>query len=113
MGKKREFDIRFHHADGSRAGSMVCATCNQDIDSDTDDWMESKKTIDKWGDWGYVSRHRACVKNQRGWRKIEKEAIEYEREVSELAEYMSKYKDSDGNFNSVFYGALEVIGITT
>ena len=79
----KEYGHVYHHAGGGcQVGKMACAVCRENIDSDTEDWLETKKEIDY--DWGYISRHRVCVKDKSGWLRIEKENARHEKEVDIL-----------------------------
>ena len=106
----KEYGHVYHHAGGGcQVGKMACAVCRENIDSDTEDWLETKKEIDY--DWGYISRHRVCVKDKSGWLRIEKENARHEKEVDILVATLSKYKDETGDYSSVFYDALSKLDI--
>jgi hypothetical protein len=110
MGK--EYGHVYHHAGGGcQAGEMKCGICNKEINSETQDWLQTQKNSK--GDWVYKSKHRNCISDQSGWLKIEKQRSKHEGEVDSLADYLRRYMDKNGNGSNVLYDALEKIGIET
>lgn len=92
------------------AGNMICRVCGERIDSQTQDFMVSKRNT-KGGGWEYVTRHRACVIQQSGWEAIEREMEEREQRIKNVLSDFSKYKDKDGEYSDEFWVALDRIGV--
>jgi len=89
MGK--EYGHRYFHAgSGCETGRMVCAVCNKAIDSDTQDWVSSKKT--EQHDWKYVTRHRECVSCQKKGHDIEQLKKMHEDRVASMVAYLKKMR---------------------
>jgi len=106
----KEYNTQFHHAgSGCLAGRMLCKTCGEKVNSNSDDWMQSTKD-DPECDWVFVVRHRKCAKSDDGWLKIEAERDTYTAEVGQISEVLSKYKNDRGEFTGAFMEALENSG---
>ena len=85
MGKEYGHQY-FLAGSGGRTGEMICKVCKKCIDSDTQDWLSTQKTIDY--DWEYITRHRSCVDDQRGWKKIEREERRHKDSIRKIVEYL-------------------------
>jgi hypothetical protein len=52
------YDKTIANAASSSYGEMLCSYCKERIT--TGQFLAAKKTIDRWGDWEYVTMHRKC-----------------------------------------------------
>lgn len=67
------YDIQYHLAPFSGSiGTMVCDHCGEPILAKIKDFREAKKSCTLEG-WRYVLHHRACLLNQTGFIKAEKD----------------------------------------
>ena len=110
----KAYDYQYHFASkdsGVRCviGMMKCQKCGKQIDSVTQDWVSATKNIKD--DWKYISWHRDCYSEQRGWADIEVSIVLYNNKVAKIKKELEVYKDKDGEFQNEFLSALEELGI--
>lgn len=67
------YDIQYHLAPFSGSiGTMVCDHCGEPILAKIKDFREAKKSCTLEG-WRYVLHHRACLSDQAGFIKLERD----------------------------------------
>lgn len=93
MGKP--YDFRYYKPGQASVGEMMCGACRNAIDGNRDEFRSCKKNKD--GDWGYVTHHRNCARDDPEWaRRDTAEANARARSkalIAELSALLKRYPE--------------------
>lgn len=108
---KKEYDHEYNFAGSySSCGQMLCAVCVERVDSLTQDWVATKRSLPGF-DWEYLTRHRDCTEDQSGWELIDKQKADREAKIIEYTRWFELQMDDEGELPDELFEAMGRLGL--